>query len=108
MPKEKKMKKILFLTMLMILLFTGCGGSSSQQSSTQSSAQQSSQSSTQSSSQLSSRQEIFAMDTYMTLTGYGENCEEAVNAAIEEIERLDELLSVGKENSWWDLHRICG
>lgn len=99
MPKEKKMKKILFLTMLMILLFTGCGGSSSQQSSTQSSAQQSSQSSTQSSSQLSSRQEIFAMDTYMTLTGYGENCEEAVSAAIEEIERLDELLSVGKENS---------
>ncbi|MCI6732817.1 MAG: FAD:protein FMN transferase [Lachnospiraceae bacterium] len=93
------MKKILFLTMLMILLFTGCGGSSSQQSSTQSSAQQSSQSSTQSSSQLSSRQEIFAMDTYMTLTGYGENCEEAVSAAIEEIERLDELLSVGKENS---------
>lgn len=37
--------------------------------------------------------EFFAMDTYMTITAYGENCEEAVEAAQEEVERLDTLLS---------------
>lgn len=42
---------------------------------------------------------VFAMDTYMTLTVYGEKGEEALDAGIEEIERLDELWSVGKENS---------
>lgn len=94
------MRKILFFTMLMTLVFTGCGRNSSKPSSIQLPSQSPSQTSAQqSSSQLLSQQEIFAMDTYMTLTGYGENCEEAVNAAIEEIERLDELLSVGKENS---------
>lgn len=38
-------------------------------------------------------QEVFAMDTYMTVTAYGENAEEAVEASIEEIQRLDTLLS---------------
>lgn len=38
-------------------------------------------------------QEVFAMDTYMTVTAYGENAEEAVEEAIAEIERLDELLT---------------
>ena len=43
--------------------------------------------------------EIFAMDTYMTLTAYGENAKEAVEAGIAEIQRLDNLLSTGKETS---------
>lgn len=43
--------------------------------------------------------EIFAMDTYMSLTAYGEKAEEAVAAAIDEINRLDVLLSVGDEGS---------
>lgn len=38
--------------------------------------------------------QIFAMDTLMSLAAFGENCEEAVDAAIEEINRLDALLSV--------------
>lgn len=49
--------------------------------------------------------EIFAMDTYMTLTGYGERCEEAIEAAVQEIARLDELFSVGNKNSEiWELN----
>ncbi len=44
-------------------------------------------------------QTVFAMDTYMTLTAYGENAEEAVEAGEEEIHRLDELFSTGDENS---------
>lgn len=42
---------------------------------------------------------IFAMDTYMSLTAYGEKGEEAVKAGIEEIKRLDEIWSVGNMDS---------
>ena len=44
-------------------------------------------------------QEVFAMDTYMTVTAYGSRSAEAVSEAVEEIERLDTLWSVGKEDS---------
>lgn len=43
--------------------------------------------------------DIFAMDTYMTVTAYGENAEVAVDAAQAEIERLDALLSTGDADS---------
>ena len=43
--------------------------------------------------------DVFAMDTYMTLTAYGENAQEAVEAGIAEIQRLDDLLSTGKDTS---------
>ena len=39
------------------------------------------------------------MDTYMTVTAYGENAEVAVDAAEVEIERLDALLSTGDADS---------
>ena len=47
----------------------------------------------------SATKNIFAMDTYMEITAYGRNCEKAVEAAIQEIERLDALLSTGSETS---------
>ncbi len=43
--------------------------------------------------------DIFAMDTYMTVTAYGDQAQEAVDEAGAEIERLDELLSTGNEES---------
>ena len=46
-----------------------------------------------------STQEIFAMDTYMSLTAYGSNSEEAVNKAVQEINRLDAMFSVGNADS---------
>lgn len=46
-----------------------------------------------------STQEIFAMDTYMSLTAYGNNSEEAVNKAVQEINRLDAMFSVGNADS---------
>lgn len=42
--------------------------------------------------------DVFAMDTYMSLTAYGPHGEEAVTAAAEEINRLDALWSVSSEN----------
>ena len=44
-------------------------------------------------------QEIFAMDTYMTLTAYGDNAKSAVDKAIDEIKRLDAMFSVGNTES---------
>lgn len=43
--------------------------------------------------------DLFAMDTYMQLTAYGEEAGEAVDAACQEIQRLDALLSTGSETS---------
>lgn len=47
----------------------------------------------------SASQDIFAMDTYMTVTAYGDKCTEAVQAAVDEINRLDDLWSVGNSES---------
>lgn len=47
----------------------------------------------------SDTREIFAMDTVMTVTAYGDRSEEAVQAAEEEIKRLDALFSVGNASS---------
>lgn len=43
--------------------------------------------------------DIFAMDTYMQLTAYGNNCSDALDKAEAEIYRLEKLLSVTDENS---------
>lgn len=43
--------------------------------------------------------QLFAMDTVMSFTAYGPRAEEAVDAAMKEIERLDALLSTGNESS---------
>ena len=39
------------------------------------------------------------MDTYMTLTAYGPEAETALTAAVDEIGRLDALLSTGSKDS---------
>lgn len=39
------------------------------------------------------------MDTYMTVTAYGDNAQKGVTDAVAEIQRLDNLLSIGKEDS---------
>ncbi len=43
--------------------------------------------------------QLFAMDTVMSFTAYGAKAEEAVEAAMKEVERLDALLSTGNESS---------
>lgn len=43
--------------------------------------------------------DLFAMDTYMTLTAYGEHAQEAVDKAAERVEALDALLSTGDADS---------
>lgn len=43
--------------------------------------------------------DVFAMDTYMSVTAYGEAAGDAIDQAVSEIERLDDLLSTGDEGS---------
>ena len=43
--------------------------------------------------------DLFAMDTYMTVTAYGKGATEALDQAADEISRLDQLLSTGNEDS---------
>jgi thiamine biosynthesis lipoprotein len=43
--------------------------------------------------------ELFAMDTFMTLTAYGPHATEALEKAGEEIQRLEAILSTGLEDS---------
>lgn len=50
-------------------------------------------------STISASREFFAMDTVMSVTAYGERCEEAAEAAEKEAERLDALFSTGAEDS---------
>lgn len=58
-------------------------------------------------SQSASR-DVFAMDTYMSITAYGEEttAKKAVDEAAEEVERLDKLLSTGSEGS--EISKING
>ena len=48
--------------------------------------------------------QIYALDTVIDLTAYGENAQQAINAATEEIYRLEKLLSVTDENS--DIYKL--
>lgn len=107
------MKKILIFTMVLTLVFTGCSGASDFDESVIEAVKQRTISEkndnteavevTQTESSAKNipvaNKDIFAMDTYMNLTGYGEKCQEAVDAAAEEIVRLDNMLSVGNEES---------
>lgn len=50
-------------------------------------------------SQAEASRDIFAMDTYMSVTAFGENADAAVGTAQAEIERLDAMLSTGNGDS---------
>lgn len=43
--------------------------------------------------------EFFAMDTYMSVTAYGESAQKAIELAKDEVQRLDKLWSVADESS---------
>lgn len=47
----------------------------------------------------SATKEVFAMDTYMTVTAYGDDADAAVEAAVDEINRIDAMLSTGNPHS---------
>lgn len=93
-----KLRLILASAVVASMLLTGCGTASDTKHTGSASETQMTNSTTASSAQPVS-QEIFAMDTYMTVTAYGDNAQKGVTDAVAEIQRLDNLLSIGKEDS---------
>lgn len=93
-----KLRLILASAVVASMLLTGCGTASDTKYTGSASETQTTNSTTASSTQPVS-QEIFAMDTYMTVTAYGDNAQKGVTDAVAEIQRLDNLLSIGKEDS---------
>lgn len=92
------MKKRKLLLLLLLCLCVGCEKRSAEPESQNSQESQESQSrQTDAGEPVTS--ELFAMDTYMSLTAYGENAEEALALAEQKIEELDELLSIGNSGS---------
>ncbi|MGN0291097.1 MAG: FAD:protein FMN transferase [Lachnospiraceae bacterium] len=84
---KKRMKKagIFVVCLLMTGMFAGCAKEQTEEVSAEEISTE--------------KREIFAMDTYMTLTASGKQAKEALDTAEEEIQRLDELLSVGNGDS---------
>ena len=99
------MVRKVILLFLSALLLAGCGtvsgtGSSAAPGSTASAAAGSTASAAAGSTEASeARRDFFAMDTFMTLTVYGPEAEKACDAAVAEIDRLDQLFSTGNPES---------
>ncbi len=93
-----KQKWISIVCIVMMLALYGCG--SEYQAKTETTLQ-TPDGSTESGSdtQESASKDVFAMDTYMSVTAYGEKAQAAVDSAVAEIERLDALLSTGNADS---------
>ena len=90
--KLKNIKCLLAVCLCALALLVGCGQKTADKPETSSESAQN-----QSDDIQEVSRDVFAMDTYMTVTAYGENAEAAVDAAQAEIERLDALLSTGSE-----------
>lgn len=100
--KKRKLLIALLCGALVCLPLAGCNnknGASGKDSSVQSEVSEDAGEQNSSDSSQEYTSDVFAMDTYMTLTAYGENAQEAVEAGIAEIQRLDDLLSTGKDTS---------
>lgn len=97
-----KLRNILIAVCLSASVFaSGCGqkGQDAAKSKKSESTVSTKESTSQDASDNEASKDIFAMDTYMTVTAYGENAQDAVDAAEAEIERLDALLSTGNSDS---------
>ena len=92
--KLKNIKCLLAVCLCASALLVGCGQKTDSKTADKSETSSESAQNQSDDIQEASR-DVFAMDTYMTVTAYGENAEAAVDAAQAEIERLDALLSTG-------------
>lgn len=114
---QRNLALVMTLVFLLIsTLFTGCGDKSSQQGKSEETAgsgQETTAVETESDVKETKEAEteaatknydpvsldIFAMDTYMTVTVWGEEANEACQAAEKEINRIDAMVSTGSEDS---------
>lgn len=98
----KRKRRTLHFLLALAFILSGCGGQDTADSAEEGSEQQAfveQQESEEAEDTSEASRELFAMDTYMTVTAYGSNAQTAVDRAAEEIERLDSLLSTGSSES---------
>ncbi len=99
----KNKLQILLWGMVSASLLIGCGASANSAAEVNSKSEAIQTEEESSESEIPSEEpvsrDIFAMDTYMTITAYGENGEAALDAGETRINELDELLSTGSESS---------
>ncbi len=93
MKSKKKICRYLLSGVLFCVLMVGCSSKSGQDGTAKAETQQDADTS------FYAERDIFAMDTYMTVKAYGDRAEEAVEAAKQEINRLDRLLSTTNSES---------
>ena len=91
-----KLKVVMACVCLSVSLLLGGCNNTKQDTTTEA---KSTQTEEQTEADEEASKDIFAMDTYMTVTAYGAKAQEAVDEAEAEIQRLDELLSTGNEES---------
>lgn len=94
---KRKTTKSCVCLLLMIFILDGCNGAENRENGEYTAAE-TYQEQTEDLNREVSR-DIFAMDTYMTVTAYGSTAEQAVDEAVSEIQRLDALLSTGDSDS---------
>ena len=105
---RKKAVAMLLATMFTAGMLSGCGPSVDTEKSKNDSrkaveqttqAEADTNSKTQNEEDKSESRDIFAMDTYMTLTAYGKNAKKALDEAVDEINNIEQLVSTGIDSS---------
>lgn len=102
---KKKIVVISLISVLITGIVSGCSGLENKGKSTEKAGEQTTQIVNETGKQTKSKAEepetrdIFAMDTYMTLTAYGENAKKGLDAAVDEINRIEQLVSTGIDTS---------
>lgn len=94
-------RKFILISIISTILLSGCASSDHENNSITNSTVSSIQNDTVDSTSNTepSTTELYAMDTYMTLTAYGNNSKQALEKATDTINELDALLSTGNKNS---------
>ena len=105
---RKKAVAMLLATVFAAGMFSGCGTSGDTEKSKNDSrkaveqttqAEADTDSKSQNGEDTSESRDIFAMDTYMTLTAYGKNAKKGLDEAVDEINKIEQLVSTGIDSS---------
>ena len=105
---RKKATTILLAAVLAIGMLSGCktsGDTKDSKNDSKKAVEQTTQaeadtdSKSQNGEDTSESRDIFAMDTYMTLTAYGKNAKKGLDEAVDEINKIEQLVSTGIDSS---------
>ena len=114
---RKKAVAMLLATVFTAGMLSGCGTSVDTEKSKNDSrkaveqttqAEADTNSKNQNEEDKSESRDIFAMDTYMTLTAYGKNAKKALDEAVDEINNIEQLVSTGIDITIYPIMQAWG